>query len=196
VIKQTASKGHKVTKPSANILRLETMSIPLYTLAPNSEMSAQVAAAVAEHGNLGTLNLDDIFGDVMFTPDGETVFLSEQGGDPILHSGEGNDVRIIATKVQGNQAVPVPAGGGLSTTNLADPTKPALCMGPAPTTVIPTAQAVPFKKTPQEPHHMQFAATTKRKRSSTRTERRMSDQQKTDRRYVGTYYLLVSDFCL
>ena len=175
------------------------MSIPLYTLAPQPGMSAQAAAAVAQRGTPATLNLDDIFGDVMFTPDGETVFLSEQvdassssatnnlshhvGG--ILRSGEGDNVHIIAAKQQGNQFVPVPAGGGLPTTNLADPTKPALCMGPAPTNIVPTAQTVPFVKAPQERHHLQFATAPKRKRSS-RADRKMSDQQKTDRRYVRT----------
>jgi hypothetical protein len=160
------------------------MSMPVYTLAPHPGLSAQAAAAVAQRGTLATLNLDDIFGDVMFTPDGETVFLSEQAdlNINILQSGEGDNVHIIAAKQQGNHFVPVPAGGGLVTTNLADPTKPALCMGPATTTVIPTAQTVPFKKTPQERHHLQFAA-PKRKRSS-KADRKMDAQQKNDRKYV------------
>jgi hypothetical protein len=160
------------------------MSTPLYTLAPHPGVSAQAAAAVAQRWTPVTLNLDDIFGDVMFTPDGETVFLSEEV-DPsanLLQSGEGNNVHIIAAKQQGDQFVPVPAGGGLATTNLADPTKPSLCMGPAPATVIPTTQAVPFKKNPQERHHLQFAA-PKRKRSS-RADRKANDQQKSDRRCV------------
>jgi PAS domain S-box-containing protein len=145
-------------------------------------MSAQAAAAVAQRGIPATLNLEDIFGDVMFTPDGETVFLSEQqdASANMMHSGEGNNVHIIAAKQQGDQYVPVPAGGGLVTTNLSDPSKPALVMGPAATMVIPTTQAVPFKKTPQESHHLQFAA-PKRKRS-TRGHAKMSDPQKTERR--------------
>ena len=155
--------------------------MPLYT---TTGMSAQAAAAVAQRGTPSTLNLDDIFGDVMFTPDGETVFLSEQQ-DPtanILNSGEGTDVHIVAAKHQGGQYVPVPAGGGLQTTNLADPSKPALVMGAAPQATVPTVQAVPFKKAPQERHHLQYAA-PKRKRSS-RSDRKMSEQQKSDRRYV------------
>ena len=156
-------------------------------------MSAQAAAAVAQRGTPSTLNLDDIFGDVMFTPDGETVFLGEQGQAPqdpnaathggILQSGEGGDVHIVASKQDATgHYIPVPQGGGLQTTNLMDASKPALVMGQAPTQVVPTAQAVPFKKAPQERHHLQYAA-PKRKRSS-RSDRKMSEQQKSDRRYV------------
>ncbi|CAB9496480.1 Blue-light-activated histidine kinase [Seminavis robusta] len=159
------------------------MSMPLYTTA-GANMSAQAAAAVAQRGTPSTLNLDDIFGDVMFTPDGETVFLSEQQDQHnLLQSGEGQNVQIVASKQHAaGQYVPVPQGGGLATTRLADPAKPpALVMGAAPTQTVPTAQAVPFKKTPQERHHLQFAANPKRKRSS-RADRKMSEQQKTDRR--------------
>lgn len=167
--------------------------MPLYTAPGQPGMSAQAAAAVAQRGTPSTLNLDDIFGDVMFTPEGETVFLSEQQ-DPsanVLHSGEGNDVHISAAKQQaGGQYVPVPVGGGLDTTNLADPSKPALCMGTAPTVQVPTVQAVPFKKTPQANHHLQYAA-PKRKRSS-RSDRKMSEQQKSDRRCVS--FLTSFDF--
>lgn len=172
--------------------------MPIYTQAGAPNMSAQAAAAVAQRGTPSTLNLDDIFGDVMFTPDGETVFLGEQGQaahpqDPnnnsnnnaggILQSGEGADVHIVASKQDATgHYIPVPQGGGLQTTNLMDASKPALVMGQAPTQVIPTAQTVPFKKAPQERHHLQYAA-PKRKRSS-RSDRKMSEQQKSDRRYV------------
>jgi len=163
------------------------MSMPLFTTG-HGGMSAQAANAVAQRGQPSSLNLEDIFGDVMFTPDGETVFLSEQQDTSnIMNSGEGDNPHIVAAKQQGNQFVPVPQGGGLDTTNLMDPSKPALCMGNAPNGVqVPTQQAVPFTKTPQERHHLQFAApssSSKRKRSS-RSDRKMSEQQKTDRRYV------------
>ena len=166
--------------------------MPIYTTAGAGNMSAQAAAAVAQRGTPSTLNLDDIFGDVMFTPDGETVFLGEQGQAPqdpnntggVMLSGEGNDVHISAAKQDSTgHYVPVPQGGGLPTTNLLDASKPALCMGSAPgQAVAPTAQQVPFKKAPQERHHLQYAA-PKRKRSS-RSDRKMSEQQKSDRRYV------------
>eukprot|EP00978_Attheya_sp_CCMP212_P015946 scaffold41397_cov49-Attheya_sp.AAC.1 len=45
------------------------------TVAPLSSNSLQ---AVANKGTPATLNLDDIFGDCFFTPDGDTVFLSDQ----------------------------------------------------------------------------------------------------------------------
>eukprot|EP00550_Attheya_septentrionalis_P010347 CAMPEP_0198281146 /NCGR_PEP_ID=MMETSP1449-20131203/1124_1 /TAXON_ID=420275 /ORGANISM="Attheya septentrionalis, Strain CCMP2084" /LENGTH=518 /DNA_ID=CAMNT_0043976785 /DNA_START=346 /DNA_END=1902 /DNA_ORIENTATION=+ len=44
-------------------------------VAPLSSSSLQ---AVANKGTPATLNLDDIFGDCFFTPDGDTVFLSDQ----------------------------------------------------------------------------------------------------------------------
>lgn len=44
-------------------------------VAPLSSSSLQ---AVANKGTPATLNLDDIFGDCFFTPDGDTIFLSEQ----------------------------------------------------------------------------------------------------------------------
>lgn len=148
-------------------------------------MSQQVQQAVAQRGNPSTLNLDDIFGDVMFTPDGDTVFLSEQqDAGNLQNSGEGENPHIYASKQQGGQYIPVQAGGGLATTNLSDPSKPSLVMGQAPQPQVPTSQAVPWKKAPQERHHLQYAA-PKRKRSS-RSDRKMSDQQKTDRRYVFT----------
>ena len=43
------------------------------------------------------MNLDDIFSDVMFTPDGDTVFLSEEK-ESMLNSGEGGDFKIYCTK--------------------------------------------------------------------------------------------------
>ena len=78
---------------------------PMFT-----NLSASAAAAVAERGTPATLNLDDIFGDVMFTPDGDTVFLSEE--QEILPSGE-KHVTNMASKVNAGGLVPVQKGGGL-----------------------------------------------------------------------------------
>ena len=142
-----------------------------------SDLSATTQAAVAQRGTPSTLNLDDIFGDVMFTPDGDTVFLSEE--QDALGSGE-QQVTTQATKIQGEQAVPVPRGGGLYTTQLHDSSKKARTMG----TVVPglkTTAAVPFKEAPQQRHHIQYATTSKKK-SSRSSERKMSEQQKNERR--------------
>lgn len=105
------------------------------------------------------MNLDDIFGDVMFTPDGETVFLSEEK-EGMLNSGEGDDVKIYCTK--NGQAVA--QGGGLDTTNLADPSKEALVMGDSATKKVPASQAVPWKEAPQKKNQLEYAAPKKKKK--------------------------------
>lgn len=132
--------------------------------------------AVAQRGTPATLNLDDIFGDVMFTPDGDTVFMSEE--QDALNSGE-THITTMATKIQGNMAIPSQKGGGLYTTNLYDPNKAALVMGSAAPGVQAT-QTVPYKKAPQERHHLQYAVP--KKKSSRSSDRKMSEQQKSERR--------------
>jgi len=144
-----------------------------------SELSASTQAAVAQRGTPATLNLDDIFGDVMFTPEGDTVFLSEE--KEALNSGEGGNVKIVASKLKGDQYVAVNAGGGIETTQLNDNSKPALVMGSAHNATVPTVQKVPFKKSPQERHHLQYAA-PKKKKGSRGSDRKMSEQQKVERR--------------
>jgi len=140
------------------------------------DLSQGTQAAVAQRGNPSTLNLDDIFGDVMFTPDGDTVFLSEE--QEALASGE-KVVTTMASKKQGEAYVQVNKGGGLYTTNLNEREKVALQMGTASAGVQGTA-AVPFKKAPQERHHVQYAAP--KKKSSRSGDRKMSEQQKVERR--------------
>ena len=150
--------------------------------APPGHLSAAAQAAVAAHGTPATLNLDDIFGDVMFTPDGETVFLSEQQDEEaaVLPSNE-KEVTYAASKAQGDQFVPVPVGGGLYTTQLHEREKRALTMGAAAPDVKPT-ERVPFRKAPQERHHLQYAAPKKKPSSSRSSDRKMSEQQKSERR--------------
>jgi len=152
---------------------------------PANDLSTQAQTAIAQRGTPATLNLDDIFGDVMFTPDGETVFLSEQDGSEngVTNSGEGSNVKIVASKKEGGAFIPVNAGGGLATTQLDHRDKPALAMGVAPDATVPTTQSVPFKHTPQARHHLQYAAAKKKKSGSTRSsDRKMSEQQKVERR--------------
>ena len=146
----------------------------------SSGLSSQTAAAVASRGNPATLNLDDIFGDVAFTPDGETVFLSEEAkNDEILNSGEGDAVAACASRPNEDGTFSaVPQAGGLYTTNLYDASKPSLTMGAAADGVQRT-DAVPFKHTPQAAHHLQYAAPKKKK---SRGDRKMNEQQKNERR--------------
>ena len=153
---------------------------PMFT----SNLSATTQAAVAQRGTPSTLNLDDIFGDVMFTPDGDTVFLSEE--QDALASGE-QQVTTQASKIashgdqQQQQAIPVQRGGGYYTTQLHDSTKTARTMGTMVPGVTKTTAAVPFKEAPQQRHHLQYASMSKKK-SSRSSERKMSEHQKNERR--------------
>ena len=113
----------------------------------------------------------------MFTPDGDTVFLSEE--QDALGSGE-KAVTNIASRQVGDKFVPVEKGGGLYTTQLHDREKKALQMGSASVGVQPTS-SVPFSKDPQQRHHLQYAM-PKKKSSSRTSDRKMSEQQKVERR--------------
>jgi hypothetical protein len=151
------------------------MSDPSPPMFEAAGLSHGAQTAVSQRGNPSTLNLDDIFGDVMFTPDGDTVFLSEE--QEALASGE-KEVTTMASKRNGEKFVPVNRGGGLYTTQLHERQKPALTMGSAGPDVQATPSA-PYKKAPQERHHVQYATKSKGSRSG---DRKMSEQQKVERR--------------
>lgn len=112
------------------------------------------------------LNLDDIFGDVVFTPDGDTVFLSEEKED-LLNSGEAGEASRSASRpdATGNFA-PVQMGGGLYTTHLAESGQRSSAMGSAGEARM--MESVPFKKAPQSRNHLQYAAPKKKKSSKSR----------------------------
>ena len=176
------------------------MSAPLF--APTEPgMSSAASNAVAQRGTPATLNLDDIFGDVMFTPDGDTVFLSELQGEgaDVLASGEAQ-VATVASRI-GPDGLPVavPLAGGISTTQLDQDGKPALTMGTA-ASGGPT-NMVPFQQPPQQRHHLQYAtpemmnAMKKRKAGGSKSaDRKMSEQQKVERRYVTKWFTLSALF--
>lgn len=167
---------------------------PLFTAHGGGGLSSGTAQAVASKGNLPSLNLDDIFGDVMFTPDGDTVFLSEQ--KDLMNSGEGENVATMASRASDDgKYVQTTAGGGLYTTQLHDGAKPALTMGSAGADVQGT-ERVPFKKNPQASHQLQYVVPKKKKERS--GDRKMSEQQKVERRYVfrSFYLVLISHFVI
>jgi hypothetical protein len=142
---------------------------PFFTAASGSTSTAPVSGIRAPQ-----LNLDDIFGDVVFTPDGDTVFLSEEP-DEILNSGE-KEVTLMASKPkEDGQFAPVQKGGGLYTTNLHDGQKASLTMGAAGDNVQAT-ELVPFKQAPQKGHHLQYAAPKKKSKG------KKSEEQQSDRR--------------
>ena len=165
------------------------MSAPLFA-ASDPGMSSAATAAVAQRGTPATLNLDDIFGDVMFTPDGDTVFLSDlqAEGAEVLPSGEAEVANVASRIGPDGLPVPVPLAGGISTTQLDQDGKPSLTMGTAPSSGGP-ANLVPFQQPPQQRHHLQYAtpemlnSLKKRKSSGSKTaDRKMSEQQRVERR--------------
>jgi PAS domain S-box-containing protein len=141
----------------------------------------------------------------------QQTVMSEQPGDAILTSGEGDQVAMAASKatLDGSFAQ-VPNGGGLYTTQLYDPTKPASAMGAAGPN-IPLAPPAPYKTNPQAPYQLQYgspimamttpattaaaspssntnttataaSSTNSNPKKRTASERRMSEQQKSERR--------------
>lgn len=137
-------------------------------------------ARAMPRGNAVALNLDDIFGDVMFTPDGDTVFASEESADGgVLNSGEGDRVATHCTRLRDDgTGEKVQNAGGISTTQLVEQGKPALTMGRSSGS---STAAIPFHHNPQAGHQLQYAV-PKKKKSSSSSDRKMSEQQKSERR--------------
>ena len=81
------------------------------------QLSASTAAAVASRGTPATLNLDDIFGDCFFTPEGDAVFLGDQAGGGAGGAQDGGGVVASAEAVPTRMAsrpAPAAAGAGAS----------------------------------------------------------------------------------
>lgn len=83
------------------------------------QLSASTAAAVASRGTPATLNLDDIFGDCFFTPEGDAVFLGDQAeggadgsqsGGGVVASAEAVPTRMASRPAPNAAAAPAPAG--------------------------------------------------------------------------------------
>ena len=203
------------------------------------QLSASTAAAVASRGTPATLNLDDIFGDCFFTPEGDAVFLGDQaeggadgsqGGGGVVASAEAVPTRMASRPAPDAAAAPAPAGaagaaaaasgggggtapssyvpvsygGGISTTGLDNPSQAkSTVMGaaaaPSAAGAAPAPKPVPFVQPPQQRHHLQYATPAmlgaartmpaggaKRKTSTgsagARSDRKMSDKQKVERR--------------
>jgi len=168
-------------------------------------LSQNTQHAVQTRGTPATLNLDDIFGDCFFTPEGDQIFLSENQHDDedddddddddngkIQTSGEAVPSTNASRQVDSNgsqQYVPVPYAGGITTTGLnqTGPTRASI-MGPASNSQEP--QIIPMQQPPHQRNHLQYAMvnTARRKvpvpQSTSGRDRKMSDQQKSERRCV------------
>jgi len=129
------------------------------------------------------LNLDDIFGDVAFTPDGDTVFLSEdKDEEPLVNSSEGDRISRMARKqARDGHFESVARGGGLYTTQLYDPSKRSLVHGSA-APGLKESPVVPYKEKPQKQNQVQYVVPKKKK------NRNVSEADKNARRYVSHLY--------
>ena len=147
-----------------------TFSFALTMTDPNvpppffTSKSASVKPMASGRTGGAALNLDDIFGDVVFTPDGDTVFLSEEQEDGgLLNSGEKEVANMASRPTADGRFAPVSMGGGLYTTALAENGQRSSAMGRAGD--ARTMEAVPYKKAPQGRNHLQYAAPKKKKKS-------------------------------
>lgn len=154
---------------------LNTQQQSNMNIRPPQFIAAGVPAASSsmqqQRGTPGGLNLDDIFGDCFFTPEGEAIFLSEnpqlqqqlvqqqealqaeQQKLSFLTSGETNGVAQNASIITtGGGFALVPPGGGIVTTGLHEPKASSTVMGAG----VPPP-AAPFVQAPQRPHHLQYA---------------------------------------
>eukprot|EP00984_Skeletonema_dohrnii_P038334 scaffold41466_cov150-Skeletonema_dohrnii-CCMP3373.AAC.3 len=168
---------------SGNQDQSQNIRPPQFIAAGLPGLSASAAAAVQSRGTPSTLNLDDIFGDCFFTPEGEAVFLSENpqmqqvqqaqqaqqqqqqqaqqqlnqqqlAQGSILASGESAPAQIASRPTQ-TGFVNVPQAGGIVTTGLHKPKTAATVMGNNIGGAAPSQ--VPFAQAPQRPHHLQYA---------------------------------------
>lgn len=122
-----------------------------------SQVSTSPAVAVATR-DTPPLNLTDIFGDCFFTPDGDTVFLSDDS--KIISSLETNPTSTQAHKIgAGGAAMPVPNGGGIGTTGLDIPGNRATVMGTNNRIQVDGAVGNPMVAPPQMNHHLSYAVT-------------------------------------
>lgn len=152
---------------------------PQFIAAGVPGLSASASSAVQTRGTPSTLNLDDIFGDCFFTPEGEAIFLSENpqlqqqvqqqqqlnqqqaqqqqqlGQGTLLASGENAPSQTASRPAPGTGYAPVPQAGGISTTGLHRPKTAATVMGNPSGNAAPPA--VPFAQAPQRAHHLQYA---------------------------------------
>ncbi len=144
---------------------------PPQFIAAGVPVSVSTSAAVQVRGTPSTLNLDDIFGDCFFTPEGEAIFLSENpqlqqqiqqqqqahqlSQVSFLGSGEAAPSQNASRPMGGAGFAPIPQAGGIVTTGLHNPKASVTVMGNLSGDVAPSA--VPFAQAPQRPHHLQYA---------------------------------------
>jgi hypothetical protein len=156
--------------PLDHNLFVSTFKRPFTMTDPNvpppffTSKSASVKPTASGNSGGAALNLDDIFGDVVFTPDGDTVFLSEEQEDGgLLNSGEKEVANMASKPTADGRYAPVSMGGGLYTTALAENGQRSSAMGRAGD--ARNMEAVPYKKAPQSRNHLQYAAPKKKKKS-------------------------------
>jgi PAS domain S-box-containing protein len=154
-------------------------------------LSKEAQQAVQSRGNPNSLNLDDIFGECFFTPDGDAVFLSDIGQDSYYNvqaSGEQTVTEHASRPTNGQNYAPVAVAGGITTTGLDQAPGFAKSTTMGPNQVGAQTVTMPMQAPPQQKHHMQFgliqptSPQKKRTSSASSRERKMNEQQKSERR--------------
>lgn len=156
------------------------------------------AAAQAALESRPQINLDDIFGDCFFTPEGETVFLndtseSERNTVPSVEQ----QPTSIASKLDPSKGnfVPVPVNAPPLGNTTTGSTLKGIGFTPSGGSVSQQPPRIPAA---QPMHHMNFVSRVDDKKrtissgvitslggsSGRMNERKMSEQQKVERRYV------------
>lgn len=134
---------------------------PLFAPAGGSSKSKKSSSSKKKNLALPALNIDDVFGEVAFTPDGEVEVKDAE----VKTSGEGRNVATMASRDTGDgKFQAVQRGGGLFTTQLHQGDKPSLAMGSA--DGAEGTEAVPYRKAPQAEHQLEYAATKKDRKKS------------------------------
>lgn len=126
-------------------------------------LSSTAATALAQRGTPATLNMDDIFGDCFFTPEGETVFLSDQPENvrqEFIQSTETNPTNMASQVGNSGNMVPVSRAAGITGTGLDVPGREATVMTATARQLgqPPQRPTVPFQTHPQRDHHMGYIA--------------------------------------
>mmetsp|Transcript_19429 Transcript_19429/g.27340 ORF Transcript_19429/g.27340 Transcript_19429/m.27340 type:complete len:605 (-) Transcript_19429:533-2347(-) len=136
----TASKSN-MPPPGNQGRQPVQVTVPQFVPAP---LSSQAQMAVSTKGSPATLNLDDIFGDCFFTPEGDAVFLSENS-DVTTSDAQSNAVVALqsTSNAPGNNSARHPGApqsvtlGGEPYSNISSvASRPLGPSGQAPTTTM------------------------------------------------------------
>ena len=136
-------------------------------------------ANVSYQNNAIPSYVNDLIDDCRFSPEGEAVFLSEEGDErDIVASSEATPTTVASYVLEDGTAVPAKVAGGIAATNLDIPGMRSTAMGPS--SKIFSNQA-PFRQPPQKENHMGFATYRRGQTTKSQKPRRMSGEKQDER---------------